>query len=209
MDNQVIADNFSLLGDLMEIDGENPFKIRSYKNVARTIEKLPEPLSSFSEEDLLAIKGIGEAIAQKIEQQIKTGTFPLLKQYLDKVPTGVQNMLQIKGLGPKKIHIIWKSLEVESIGELQYACQENRLSKLKGFGEKTQATVLKNIEFFFATKGQISFCRSRKIRIPIKSGFGKNVIRNFCFCRCHCYASKYCRFDRFCYDGNFERTYRL
>lgn len=179
MDNQVIADNFSLLGDLMEIEGENPFKIRSYKNVARTIEKLSEPLSSFSAEDLLAIKGIGEAIAQKIEQQIKTGTFPLLKQYLDKVPTGVQNMLQIKGLGPKKIHIIWKNLEVESIGELQYACQENRLSQLKGFGEKTQATVLKNIEFFLLQKGKFLFAEVEKFASQLKADLEKTLSATF------------------------------
>jgi len=151
--NDYIADQFSLLSKLMDIHGENSFKTKSYSIAAFTLEKLPQPIQEIPSEKVTAIKGIGDAIAKKIHQVIQTGELPLLREYIEKTPPGVIQMLRIKGLGPKKIATVWKEMEVESIGELLYACQENRLLLYKGFGEKTQQNVMEAIEFFLQNQG--------------------------------------------------------
>ena len=153
MNNSAIAHNFSLLSKLMDIHGDNSFKSKSYANAAFTIDKLPVELSQLPEEKIESIKGIGEAICKKILQQLHTGELPLLNEYIQKTPIGVLEMLKIKGLGAKKISTIWKELEVETIGELLYACNENRLMLYKGFGEKTQHNIKEAIEFYLQNQG--------------------------------------------------------
>jgi len=147
IDNDYIAERFSLLGKLMDIHGENSFKTKSYSVAAFTLEKLPTPIQDIPADKLTSIKGIGDAIGKKIREIIETGELRLLQQYITNTPPGIIEMLQIKGLGPKKIATIWKEMEIESVGELLYACQENRLLLYKGFGEKTQAGVREAIEF--------------------------------------------------------------
>jgi DNA polymerase (family 10) len=151
--NDHIADQFSLLAKLMDIHGENSFKTKSYSIAAFTLEKLPQPIQDLPPEKITAIKGIGDAIGKKIQEIIQTGELRLLHEYIHKTPPGVIAMLQIKGLGPKKIATIWKEIEIESIGELLYACQENRLLLYKGFGEKTQNNVREAIEFLLKNQG--------------------------------------------------------
>src|SRR4051812_17051743 len=153
MNNSAIANNFSMLARLMDIHGENSFKSKSYANAAFTIDKLPVELSQLPEEKIESIKGIGEAICKKILQQLHTGELPLLNEYIQKTPMGVIEMLKIKGLGAKKINTIWKELEVETLGELLYACNENRLLLYKGFGEKTQQNIKEAIEFYLQNQG--------------------------------------------------------
>ncbi len=153
MDNETIAHNFSLLAKLMNIHGENSFKTKSYSNASYTIDKLPAELSELPEEKIQAIKGIGDAIAKKIMVQLQTGKLPLLNEYIEKTPLGVIEMLNIKGLGAKKISVIWKELDIENLGELLYACTENRLLLYKGFGEKTQQNIKESIEFYQHNKG--------------------------------------------------------
>ncbi|HMH24577.1 MAG TPA: PHP domain-containing protein [Puia sp.] len=153
IDNYYIADQFSLLAKLMDIHGENSFKTKSYSVAAFTIEKLPTLLTDMPPEKIFSIRGIGDAIGKKIQDIIATGELKLLREYLEKTPPGIIELLQIKGLGPKKIATIWKEMEIESLGELLYACQENRLLLYKGFGEKTQNSVRENIEFYFKSQG--------------------------------------------------------
>src|SRR6478735_9333903 len=153
MNNSAIADNFSLLAKVMDIHGENSFKSKSYANAAFAIDKLPVELSELPEEKIESIGGIGEAICKKILQQLHTGELPLLNEYIKKTPIGVIEMLKIKGLGAKKINTIWKELELETIGELLYACNENRLLLYKGFGEKTQQNIKESIEFYLQNQG--------------------------------------------------------
>ena len=148
MNNDTIADNFSLLAKLMDIHGENPFKSKSYANAAFQLDKLTVPLATLSPHQINGLKGIGETIGTKIVEQIETGELKLLNEYLSKTPPGILDMLRIKGIGPKKIATIWKELEIESLGELLYACNENRLTLYKGFGEKTQQNIKEAIEFF-------------------------------------------------------------
>ncbi len=163
MDNYSIADNFSLLSRLMGIHRENSFKVKSYAIAAFTIEKLPVQLSELPAEKIASIKGIGEAIGKKILEQLKTGGLSLLEKYITETPRGIIEMLDIKGIGPKKIATIWKELEVESIGELLYACNENRLLLYKGFGEKTQNNIREAIEFYLSNQGSYLYAQTESL----------------------------------------------
>lgn len=147
MTNQEIADIFDLLSKLMDIHGENSFKSKTYSTAAYRLEKLPEPLSDMPPEQINSLPGIGDTVTRKIAEVLSSGKLALLEEYLAKTPPGVVDMLSIKGIGPKKIAILWKELGAESIGELEYACNENRLITLKGFGAKTQESILKSIAF--------------------------------------------------------------
>ena len=147
MDNYAIADQFSLLAKLMDIHGENSFRAKSYASAAYNIEQLTVPLASTDRQAMPALKGIGDSTAKKIAEILDTGSMQVLDILISNTPPGVIAMLQVKGLGPKKIATIWKEMGIESIGELLYACQENRLLMYKGFGAKTQQNVREAIEF--------------------------------------------------------------
>lgn len=153
MTNYEIADHFSLLSKLMDIHGENSFKAKSYSVAAYTIEKLPQELAQLDDATLFSIKGIGDAIGNKIKELITSGKMATLEKILQATPPGILEMLEIKGFGPKKIAVVWKELGIESIGELEYACNENRLAALKGFGAKTQENILKSIAFIRQNQG--------------------------------------------------------
>lgn len=109
---------------------------------------MDEPLSEMSLSELEEIKGIGKAIAEKIRELVTVGKMTLLEKYREKTPPGVIEMLQLPGFGSKKVFQIWKDLQIESIGELWYACNENRLIELSGFGTKSQADLKKKIEYY-------------------------------------------------------------
>lgn len=153
MDNYQIADIFSLLSKLMDINQENNFKAKSYASAAFNIEKLPFQLTETPKQKISEIRSIGESTASKIFEILETGELAALKELVEKTPTGVIEMLNLKGLGPKKISTIWKEMGIESIGELLYACRENRLKLYKGFGEKTQQNVIETIEFYLNNQG--------------------------------------------------------
>lgn len=163
MDNYVIAENFSLLSKLMDIHGENLFKIRTYGAAAFNIEKLPAQLKDTPRDKLFSIKGIGESVGKKVIEMLDTGKLAALDEIIHKTPPGVIEMLNIKGLGPKKIQTIWKEMEIESIGELLYACNENRLTLYKGFGEKTQKNVQEAIEFYQSKQGHFLYAEAEAI----------------------------------------------
>ncbi|HEY0679778.1 MAG TPA: helix-hairpin-helix domain-containing protein [Chitinophagaceae bacterium] len=153
IDNYYIADQFALLAKLMDIHAENSFKSKSYSIAAFNIEKLPVQLAELPMEKIAAIKGIGDSTARKITEITQTGQLKQLDEIIERTPPGVVEMLNIKGLGPKKINTIWKEMGLESIGELLYACDENRLLNYKGFGAKTQETVKSSIEFYQKSQG--------------------------------------------------------
>lgn len=144
----------------MDIHGENSFKSKSYSIAAFTIENLPQELSSVDRNKIAAIKGIGDSVAKKIVEQLDTESLSILDEYISKTPPGIIEMLQnIKGLGPKKIATVWKEMEIETVGELLYACNENRLTLFKGFGEKTQLSIKNSIEFYFSTFGNYLYAQ--------------------------------------------------
>ncbi|MBM3333124.1 hypothetical protein FJY63_00520, partial [Candidatus Sumerlaeota bacterium] len=148
MDKRQVARTLEAIADMMEIRGENPFKCNAHRNAARTIDALEEPLELLIESGRLTqIKGIGESLAQKIVEMVKTGRSSIYEQLRSEIPDGVIAMLSLSGVGPKKAKALWEHLGIKSIGELEYACMENRLITLAGFGEKTQEKILKAIAY--------------------------------------------------------------
>jgi DNA polymerase (family 10) len=169
MDNNQIAEYFSLLSKLMDIHSENSFKARSYASAAFNIEKLTVPLQDTPHENIFKINGIGESTGKKIIELLDTGELLALKDILEKTPPGIVEMLSIKGIGPKKISVIWKEMGIETIGELLYACKENRLKLFKGFGDKTQQNILDSIEFYLRSQGIFLYAQVEAVYPPIKN----------------------------------------
>lgn len=167
MTNHQIADYFELYAKLLDLHGENSFKVKSYANAAFTIDKWMSPLAEMDEAAIAAIRGVGAAIAEKISVLLKTGELAPLQEILLQTPPGILEIMQIKGLGPKKIALLWKDLGIESIGELEYACQENRLLGLKGFGEKTQLSILQQIQFMQQQKGWFLWAEAHQSALVI------------------------------------------
>ena len=159
MDNYSIADQFSLLSRLMDIHGKNALKSKSYSSAAFTIEKLPQELSSTPREKLFSIRGIGESVGKKVIEILDTGSLQSLQEYIAKTPPGVLEMMNIKGLGPKKIHTLWKEMHIDSIEVLAKACEENRIADKKGFGDKTQQNILNSIKFQQENAGKYLYAK--------------------------------------------------
>ena len=157
MTNPEIAKHFQELAKLMELHQDNPFKIRSYTNAYNKLRKWDAPLEGLSEPELQKLEGIGKAIAGKINELATTGKMATLEKWRDQTPPGVRDMLSVRGFGPKKVKAVWDGLGVTTVGQLLYAINENRLVELKGFGEKTQATLKEKLEFFQRSRGQFLF----------------------------------------------------
>src|ERR1035438_10536894 len=146
MDKDQVAEILLEIGTLLELKGENPFKTRAYTNAARTIEGLSEPLAKIvSEKRLGKIKGIGEALEQKITELMETGKLAYYDTLKASIPPGLIEMLEIPGLGPKKIQALNQELGIDSIKKLEAACKKGAVAELDGFGEKTQANILEGI----------------------------------------------------------------
>jgi DNA polymerase (family 10) len=148
MDKDRIAEILSEIGVLLELKGENPFKTRAYANAARALEGLNEPLEKIIAEDRLGeIKGIGEALQKKITELAATGRLPYYEELKASVPAGLLEMMQIPGVGPKKVKALHEKLGLKSVAELEAACLAGKVAGLEGFGEKTQAKILEGIKF--------------------------------------------------------------
>ena len=137
MENKPIARTLRLLSQLMELHEVNPFKIKSIANAAFKVDKLPFKISEKTVEEMEKIDGVGKSVAAKVNELVQTGTMAELEDLLAATPPGVVEMMKIKGIGAKKVAIIWREMEIDNVGELYYACNENRLIEAKGFGLKT------------------------------------------------------------------------
>ncbi|MCD0488760.1 DNA polymerase/3'-5' exonuclease PolX [Pedobacter sp. MC2016-14] len=160
MENKTIARSLRLLSQLMELHNENPFKIKSVANAAFKVDKLPYALQGKTLEEIAAVDGLGKSMSAKVWELLETGNMTDLQDILANTPEGIVEMLGIKGIGPKKIAVIWKDLGIENIGELYYACNENRLIEAKGFGLKTQEEIKKIIEFKMAAQGKFLYAHA-------------------------------------------------
>ena len=147
----------------MDIHGDDAFKAKSYASAAFTIDKLETELSTLDPQTIFSQRGIGATTGKKIIEQLETGRLEILEEYIQKTPAGILEMLRIKGIGPKKIATIWKELEIETLGELLYACEENRLTLYKGFGEKTQANIQAAIEFYVNAQGNFLYAQMEPV----------------------------------------------
>ena len=157
MTNPNIARHFNTLAKLMELHKDNPFKIRSYVSAYNKLRKMDEPLAGKSEQELQEIEGVGKAIAAKIHELATTGRMETLEKWKAQTPEGIQEMLSIRGFGPKKVKAVWDGLGVTTVGQLLYAINENRLVELKGFGAKTQETLREKLEFHQRSRGQFLY----------------------------------------------------
>jgi DNA polymerase (family 10) len=163
MENKAIARTLRLLSQLMELHNENPFKIKSVASAAVKVDKLPYAIKDKSLEEIGQIDGLGKSLSGKVWELLQTGKMLDLQSAIAKTPEGIVEMLKIKGIGPKKIAVIWKDLGIENIGELYYACNENRLIEAKGFGLKTQDEISKIIEFKMAAEGKFLYAQAEPL----------------------------------------------
>ncbi len=158
MDNSAIADAFEEMAELLEFRGENPFRIRAYRDGAKAIRELDEPLAVILEDDsrdLVSLPGIGKTLAEKTKTLIETGSLPQLVKLREEIPDVVIAMARIPGLGAKKAAKLQQQLGIESLDDLRQACQENRVGKLKGFGQKTQQAILDGLSIAEAAAERI------------------------------------------------------
>lgn len=167
MDNYALAEQFSLLAKLMEIHGENSFKAKSYSTAAFTIEKWPVELETLQPQQIFAIRGIGESVGLKIIDLLQGGELAPLKEILERTPSGVLDMMQVKGLGPKKLNTLWKELGIDSIEGLAAACTNNTVAQQKGFGAKTQEKILESISFILDSKGKLLWAQAEVFVLAI------------------------------------------
>ncbi|MCC9137932.1 DNA polymerase/3'-5' exonuclease PolX [Pontibacter silvestris] len=160
MENKKIIKLFKLTAELLELHDENPFKVRSYTNAVGALELLEEPLEGKAQAELEKIGGVGKGIAAKIVEINSTGSFEELDQMLAATPPGVVEMLRIKGIGPKKVRNLWKELGTETVEELLEACEQDRVSKLKGFGAKTQENIKQALLFTQQNSGKLLYAEA-------------------------------------------------
>jgi DNA polymerase (family 10) len=156
MDKREIIHILEEIGTLLELQGESPFKSRAYATGARVIAGLDTPHlhELVHSGKLQTLKGIGTALAEKISELVTTGHLTYYEALKQQVPAGLLEMLSIPGMGPKKVKAIHDQLGITTVGELEYACHENRLVDLPGFGRKTQENIRKGIDRLKQHRGQ-------------------------------------------------------
>ena len=158
-DNSSILSKLNLYAKLAELHDENPFKFKTFTTAAFNLKKIKESFDSLSDNDLLTVPGVGKSVLLAIKQIYETESFPALDECVSKTPDGVVDMLKIKGLGPKKVKVIWGEMQIESVSDLLDACRQNRLTEIKGFGLKTQTEIIKGIEFSISASGKWHYAR--------------------------------------------------
>ncbi len=148
MENKQIADFFDKVADLLEIQGDNPFRIRSYRNASRVLGDLPDSLTEMvkSGQNLEEIPGIGSGISKKIVEIVETGKLKFLEEQMAKVPSGLPELLRIEGLGPKKVKLFYDKLGIASLDKLEEAAKAGKLRELEGMGAKSEEKILKGIQ---------------------------------------------------------------
>ncbi|ABR49305.1 PHP C-terminal domain protein [Alkaliphilus metalliredigens QYMF] len=155
MDKKEIANILEEIGMLLELKGENPFKVRAYYNGARALELLEEDIEELvNSGEIHKVKGIGKALAEKITELVQEGHLAYYEALKDETPEGLFEILKVPGIGPKKVKELYEKRSITTLGELEYACLENRLIDLKGFGEKTQNKILSGIDHIKKHRGQ-------------------------------------------------------
>lgn len=164
LDKFAIASALREIGILLELKGENPYKARAYENGAAAVESIAEELGQVVEERRLTkYKGIGDALAAKIAELYNTGRSSLLDELRAELPPGIIELSQIPGLSTKKVQLLHDALGISSIAELQMACEINAISKVKGFGDKTQQKILEGIKEYETRDESILLLDARQL----------------------------------------------
>ena len=179
MQNSEIVYKIKLLGNLLELHDENPFKVRALQNAYNTLKKVADPILTMAPEALGALPCIGKAIVSAIKELGETGSIKELDQLLEKTPEGIVEMFNIKGIGPKKIAQFWHTMGLMSVGELIYYCIENRLKDAKGFGEKSQKDILEKAQHYLSSKGKWLYGRLEPILKDLEVALNSSEITRF------------------------------
>ena len=177
LSNDSVVKAIGLYAKLAELHDENPFKVKAFNAAAFNLKKVRQPFGELTEEQWKSIPGAGKSVIDSIKEMLSTGSFVALNNLLNQTPDGVVSMLKIKGLGPKKVALIWRNLGIDSVEQLFEACRENRLVEVKGFGIKTQQEILKNIEFGFASGGYWHYAKVWPYAEAIKEFFNEYPCR--------------------------------
>lgn len=164
MDKQGMIALLEEVATLLELKGENPFKCRAYANVARLLGSVSEEelRTLCAQKRLRELKGVGPGLVKDLEQLVGEGRVTLHQELVAATPPGLLEMLRIPSLGPKKVRAIFEELGIATVGELEYACTENRLANLKGFGPKSQEKVLSGIAHLKTSAGRFLYAAGRK-----------------------------------------------
>ena len=146
--NTDIADIFDEIADYLEIAGDNPFKIRAYRNASRTIRGLGVELQDMaaSKDDFTTLQGIGKELAAKISEILETGTTRALQKLQARIPGDVRQLLKLPNLGPKRVGMLYHDLDIRNLDQLRAAAEEGRIQTLQGFGSKTEKQILQALE---------------------------------------------------------------
>ncbi len=164
MTNHEIAAVLARIGVYRELKGENPFKALAFQRAARVVERHPESLETLVAEDrVYGIQGIGSSIAEVIRELVRTGKSASLEALKAEFPPGLEEVLELPGLGPKRVRLLWQKLGIASLRELEYACRENRLLGLEGFGVKSQEKILKAIDYHKRFRGLFLYAEAEAI----------------------------------------------
>ena len=150
MTNAEIADVFDQIADLLEFQAANPFRVRAYRNAGRTIRDLPQSVAEIARDPdrkLTDLEGIGADLAEKIATLLESGSLPMLDELLQQVPESVLALMRVPGLGPKRVATLHKELAIDTLEDLRQACEEHRVRDLKGFGAKTEESILQGLDF--------------------------------------------------------------
>jgi DNA polymerase (family X) len=167
MDNQALSKLLNIYAKLYDLHGGNPFKLKSISATAFNLKKVPEPLMDMSDAELSQVAIVGKMVLPKLLELKQTGSIAELEELYAKTPKGLLDVLQIKGLGSKKVEVLWKEMGIESVSDLLNAIRENRLMDAKGFGLKTQEAILKDIEFKFNQEGKLHWAKVEPIAIAL------------------------------------------
>jgi DNA polymerase (family 10) len=176
MDNAQIANVFDQVADLLEFQNANAFRVRAYRNGARKIRDLSETVTSILEDEnrkLTDLEGIGKDLAQKITTLVTTGELPQLTQLLEEIPQSVLALMRIPGLGPKKAAVLFQELGIETLDQLKQACEAGQVRELKGFGAKTEATILKGISLAEAAGQRIYWAYADDLATALRDHFAE------------------------------------
>lgn len=169
MHNSDIAEIFDSLADLLEIKGENAFRIRAYRNAARTISGLSKSAADMvaKQEDFSELPGIGKDLAAKIEEIVKTGKLALLEKVHKSMPVGIGDLMKIQGLGPHRVKTLYETLKIKSIADLKKAVEQKKVRELPGFGEKIEEGILREIERVKRTEGVLRLVQAEEAGEPL------------------------------------------
>ncbi|MCA9188591.1 MAG: DNA polymerase/3'-5' exonuclease PolX [Planctomycetales bacterium] len=172
MTNNQIAETFEQIADLLEFQGANAFRIRAYRNGARSVRDLADPIAGLMQDpevDLTKLPGIGKDLAAKCRELVEHGTIAMLEELLREIPVSVLSLLRIPGLGPKKAAVLHRELGIDNLEQLAEACQSGTVRKLKGFGAKTEEQILKGMAIAEAAGQRIYWARADEIAQRLRS----------------------------------------